>query len=53
VLGTAFFVLDKLDYIAGLSTGKAVVGTRFGVGLQAGGGIIVEGAAEKVVLVGL
>jgi len=53
VFATAFFILDKLDYIAAFVTPKAVVGVGFGVNFATGFIVGVEGAEDLVVAVGL
>jgi hypothetical protein len=53
MLVASFFILDKLYHIARFATGKAVVGACFGVYFAAWGIIIVEGAFDVVVFIGL
>jgi len=49
VFATAFFILDKLDYIAAFVTPKAVVGVGCGVNFAAGFIVGVEWAEDLVV----
>jgi len=53
VLGAAFFILDKLDYIAGFAAGKAMICVGFGVNFAAWFVVGVERAEDLVVLVWL
>jgi hypothetical protein len=51
MLGNAFFILDKLYYIASFSTGKAMVGISFGVNFAAWFVIIMERAEYLIVFI--
>jgi len=51
VFATAFFILDKLDYIAAFASGKTMIGVGFGINFAAWFVVGVEGAEDLVVAV--
>jgi hypothetical protein len=53
VFAALLVIFDKLDHIAGFATGEAVVGACLGVNLEAGGGVIMEGAIYHFIAVRL